>query len=153
MANLETTNIFIDTEFFLASNLNFESTAFKEIVRLAKDGLADVFLTTVTKSEVLAHIRERVHDALPALEKFRDKGRMFQNVQAFSPIFTRFDESEMVGEVCTKFEKFLAEAGVTMLDLTKADAETSLRTILIKSRPLVTTRRNMSSQMLLHSRL
>ncbi len=135
MANLETTNVFIDTESFLASNLNFESTAFKETVRLAKAKRARVFLTTVTKSEVQAHIQQRIHAALPVLEKFRDKGRMFRNVQAFGPVFAQQDEAEMVDEICAKFEKFLTEAGATVLDLTKADAETIFKDYFDKKAP------------------
>jgi hypothetical protein len=52
MAKLKTKNVFIDTGVFDAANLNFESTAFKELVRLVEAEFVRVFLTTVTPASV-----------------------------------------------------------------------------------------------------
>jgi hypothetical protein len=135
MANLETTNVFIDTEVFDASNLNFESIVFKELVRLAQAEHVKVFLTTVTESEVLAHIPQRIHEAFLALEKFRNKGRMLKNVTAFRPVFAEFDEQGAVAEVRKKFENFLIGADVTILDLEEADAEAVFKDYFDKKPP------------------
>ena len=135
MPNLETTNVFIDTEAFEASNFNFGSTVFKELVRLAKAKRINVFLTSVTKSEILAHIEQRTHEAFLALEKFRNKGRMLKNVKAFDPVFAEFNEQEAVTEVRKNFEKFLAQANVTVLDLEKANAEVVFKDYFGKKPP------------------
>jgi len=74
MANLETQNVFIDTESFDASNLNFEATVFKELVRLAQGGQVRVFLTAVTEPEIRAHIAQRIHQALPRLKSSATRG-------------------------------------------------------------------------------
>ncbi len=67
MAKLKTKNVFIDTEVFDAANLNFESTAFKELVRLAQADFVKVLLTAVTEAEVQALIK-REHTADPDLQ-------------------------------------------------------------------------------------
>jgi len=135
MGHLDTINVFIDTEFFDASNLNFESTVFKELVRLARSGRVKVFLTTVTKSEVLAHIPRDIHEAFLALERFRSKGRMLKNVLAFNPVFASFDEDKAVDEVSKKFEQFLLDAAVTILDVMKVDAEAVFKDYFQKKPP------------------
>lgn len=133
--NLETKNVFIDTEAFEASNFNFQSTVFKELVRLAQAGHVSVFLTTVTESEILAHIEQRVHEAFLALEKFRSKGRMLKNVDALDPLFQTFDEQKAIAEVREKFEKFLVEADVTILDLENTDADSIFKNYFDKKPP------------------
>ena len=133
--NLETKNVFIDTEAFEASNFNFQSTVFKELVRLSQAALVSVVLTTVTESEILAHIEQRVHDAFLALEKFRSKGRMLKNVNALDPLFQNFDEQKAFAEVREKFEKFLAEADVTILDLDNTDADSIFKKYFDKKPP------------------
>lgn len=122
MAKLKTKNVFIDTESFDAANLNFESTALKELVRLAQADFVKVFLTTVTQAEIEAHIAETIHEAALGLKRLRKEARILRNVSACAPIFADFDQQAAVAEVQTKFEKFLANAGVTVLDLEDADA-------------------------------
>ena len=136
MANLETKNVFIDTEAFEASNFNFQSTVFKELVRLSQAGHVSVFLTTITESEILAHIQQRVHDAFLALEKFRSKGRMLKNVNAFDPLFQNFDEQKALAEVRQKFERLLVEADVTILDLDNTDADSIFKKYFDKETPV-----------------
>jgi len=135
MPHLKTTNVFIDTQVFDAQNLNCESTVFKELVRLAQDGRVKLFLTTVTESEILAHIPQQIHEAFLALEKFRNKGRSLKNVDAFKPAFAEFDEQAAVAEVQKKFEIFLASADVTIVDLEKADADAVLKDYFDKKPP------------------
>jgi len=135
MPHLKTTNVFIDTQVFDAQNLNFESTVFKELSRLARDGRVKVFLTTVTESEILAHIPQQIHEAFLALEKFRNKGRPLKNVTAFKPAFADFDEQAAVAEVRKKFETFLINADVTVLGLEDADAEAIFKDYFEKRPP------------------
>lgn len=135
MANLETKNVFIDTEAFEASNFNLHSTVFKELIRLVQAGHAAVFLTTVTESEVLTHIAQGIHDAFLALEKFRNKGRMLKNVKALEPVFANFDEQGALTEARENFERFLAEADVTILNLEKTDADAVFKNYFDKKPP------------------
>lgn len=135
MANLETTNVFIDTEAFDASNLNFQSTVFKELVRLVQAGHVKVFLTTVTESEILAHITQGVHESFIALEKLRNKARLLKNVKALGAVFADFDEKAAIGEVTKNFETFLAEADVEVINLDDTDAEAVFKNYFGKKPP------------------
>src|SRR5216684_1155888 len=122
MAKLKTKNVFIDTEAFDAANLNFESTAFKELVRLAQADFVKVLLTAVTETEVQAHITEKIHEAAQGIKRFRKEQRMLRNVAACDSFFEDFDEKAAVEEVQKKFKKFLGDANVKVLSLENADA-------------------------------
>jgi len=60
---------------------------------------------------------------------------MLSNVATFSPVFANFDEQGAVTEVNEKFEKFLAEANVTILDLKNADVEAVFKDYFDKKPP------------------
>ena len=135
MANLQAKNVFIDTEFFEAMNLNFEHTMFKEFVRFAQVEFVKVFLTTVTVSEKTGHIAERIHEASLHLKRFRKEGRVLRNVSACYCIFADFDEQAAVAEVQKKFEEFLAKVHAKVLDLQEADAGAILDAYFQKKAP------------------
>jgi hypothetical protein len=123
MAKLKTKNVFIDTEVFDAANLNFESATFKELVRLVQGGFVKVFMTSITKAEVKAHIREQIRNAGFGLKRFRKDKRILRNVSACESLFKDFDEEAAVKEIEQKFETFIVDADVTVLDLRHNDAD------------------------------
>jgi hypothetical protein len=117
MAKLKTKNVFLDTQVFDSSNLNFDSTSFTELVKLAKAGYVKVFITEVTKSEVEAHIVEKLHEAANDLKRFRTAQRILRNVPACDHFFKDFDDAAAAEEVLGKFEEFLDHAEATVLEL------------------------------------
>jgi PIN domain len=122
MAKLKTKNVFIDTEVFDAANLNFQSTTFKELVKLVQAGYAKVFITEVTKSEVETHIAEKSHEAALHLKRLRKEQRFLRNVASCNHLFEDFDKEGAISEVRDKFDGFLHDAAVTVLNLEGTDA-------------------------------
>src|SRR5271157_3779940 len=122
MANLKTKNVFVDTEVFEAFNFNFSSKGLRELVRLAQADFVSVFLTSITVGEVQTHIVEKIIEASGKLKRFRnEEGRILQNVSGYEAILGRVDRQKCVEEIKRKFEEFLKNAKVSIVDTRSID--------------------------------
>jgi hypothetical protein len=124
MAHLKTKNVFLDTEVIEAANFNFQAAALKELVRLAQANFVKVFLTTITVGEVHAHIERKINEAASKLKRFRgEEGRILQNVAQYEAILQKMDKPTCIEEVKNRFQTFLTNAKVTILDMKSVDVE------------------------------
>lgn len=123
---LKSRNVFVDTQYFCASNLNFSSTAFKELAELANKDRARFFLTSVTVKEVEAHIARGVKEAKTAFEAFREDGRLLRNLPelSFHSLFAGFNSEDVEKRLRDKFQSFLKGTRATILDLSGVEPET-----------------------------
>lgn len=124
MANLQTKNVFIDTEVFEAHNFNFSSKSLTELVRLAKAGLVSVFLTSITLGEVHAHIAEQINEATGKLKKFRnEEGRILQNLTGYEVLSAKVDRQQCAEEIKAKFAEFMKNTKATVIELGSINPE------------------------------
>ncbi|MEZ8314260.1 PIN domain-containing protein [Vibrio splendidus] len=85
---LETRNVFIDTEYFVKSNLNFSSRPFVTLQDLCKRDELRYILTSVVEQEVENKIETSIKDALNALQSFRKKASILSTIE--DPLLTSF---------------------------------------------------------------
>lgn len=114
---METRNIFIDASIFIGQNYNYQSVAFQNMIRLAKAGQANVFVTDITIQEVKAHIAEDVSKAIQASSKFKKDARVLRNIEE-SPckeFFQDINESYALDVLFNQLDEFLKNARVTVL--------------------------------------
>jgi hypothetical protein len=121
MPHLQTTNVFIDTQYFTAANFNFESKALKELIRLAEAGVVNVFSTEITKDEVASQIDESLREAVRDIEKLRNRGRVLRNLDAFKEIFEDLDVAGAAGQIRDRLEQFIQASHTTVLDFESSD--------------------------------
>jgi hypothetical protein len=71
-----TCNVFLDTCVYDRCNFDLSCRDFLRLTSLVAEGYVHVFLTTVTKREIEAHIDKRAREASTALKTFADKARL-----------------------------------------------------------------------------
>jgi hypothetical protein len=124
MANLKSRNVFIDTEVFEASNLNFHSTHLSELVRLAQKDFIKILLTTITVGEIHAHIVEKINEAAAKLKKLRsEEGRILQNLPNYDLLLKKMDRQKCIGELEGQFHDFLTNSKASVIDTRSVDVE------------------------------
>jgi predicted nuclease of predicted toxin-antitoxin system len=119
---LPSTNIFLDTEVFVAANYNCQSERFKTIIAYAKTHDIKVFITDVVDREMRARIASAVDHAYDSLAKVRDGTRVLNNDDDFR-MATRQDRKDAYKhKLYTTYESFLKDAQVEKLDSSKVKA-------------------------------
>jgi len=74
---LETSKVFIDTEYFRSKEFNFENTTFKKFQTLCEDETFDLLITSVVKQEVERQIKTKVSDFQSIIKNFSRKKHIF----------------------------------------------------------------------------
>ncbi|MCL1561680.1 PIN domain-containing protein [Xanthomonas nasturtii] len=77
---LVTRNVFIDTEFFVKANLDFNSRTIKSFEDLCGDDELNHVTSTIVVSEVKRKIVEHIKDALKGVNNFRRKAAVLRMV-------------------------------------------------------------------------
>jgi hypothetical protein len=135
MPNLRTPNVFIDTQAFDSANLNCQSKAFQEIVRLAQGGFINVLSTSVTISEIESHIQSQIEDAAAALERFRNQGRVLRNVKECDALFKGFDKLAAGADLLQRFRGWPKKSRTTLLTVRSADSDAVFKKYFRKETP------------------
>jgi len=123
-SNLETRNIFLDTECFDAGGFNYLSTPFRILTSLAAKGEVHVYLTDITVREVQAHIMEAVAGSVRAHKIFAREARILRNSKSggSAQVLMRPDGDALKVELISQFQSFLKEAKATVLPTDKPPA-------------------------------
>lgn len=87
---LETRNIYIDTQVFVANNF-FANQNLRRIQEFGQLETVKIFTTEITKSEIEKNIKEDLSNAISEINRFRhiiaNKGKVLKNVDQFKPYF------------------------------------------------------------------
>jgi hypothetical protein len=123
---LETRNVFIDTQSFVGHGLNFQHSALKAFQTLCEKDRLFHITTSVVKREVESQITESIYEALSALKTFRRKARVLAsaNNETIQALFTEIDDAHILKESLEVFEKFLRSTKANVLTLSDTDPET-----------------------------
>lgn len=122
---LKTRNILIDTQTFVANNF-FQN---KNLTRLANFGgsTVHIFLTEITKNEILKNVRENLFAARDEISRFRkvihNKGKILKHVTEWNQYLElpAFDLPQRFEQISESLEHFIAVGNVTMIPYEKAD--------------------------------
>ncbi len=118
---LETDNVFIDTEPFIAANFNYQSRPFQTLVLLTKYETVFIYLTPVTVKEIEANIKERVETASNAFRKFQATSdtRIIKNLEGplKNALYVIFDIEEVKTKLLDQFSKFMKKLSARLIQV------------------------------------
>lgn len=120
-----TSNVFLDTQALEAHQFDFDSRNLRLLIRLAAEGHIRVVLTTVTVSEIQAHIDDHAKKAYRQIDTLRRisplvKSRLSSEAHA---VLASASEEEFRLSMRTAFDKFLADTKATILSVDSVSPE------------------------------
>jgi hypothetical protein len=134
---LETKNVFIDTQYFVKSNLHFDNAAMTAFRKLCKADELVHITTSVVEREVEDKIQTSVQEALTAIGNFRRKARLLSSLddKDIKNLFTDIVEEDMYKKASNVFEQFMKDCKTTPVDASNVNAEDILNLYFDKKPP------------------
>jgi hypothetical protein len=113
----EVKHIFLDTEVFDANQFDLGSANFSKLVSLVEEGSTNVFITDVTRREVLAHIDEKAREANTRLKQFRAAASILRLSSAapFQGLFARIKAEQLQEVFRAEFESFCTRCKIEVI--------------------------------------
>ncbi len=120
---LVTQNVFIDTEFFVTANLDFQSNTIKSFEKLCSDNELNHITTTIVIQEVKRKINDKINEALKDIKKFKHKAAMLREYddETISLFFKEIDEQDLKIKALTSFDNFINTSNTEILDMSSVD--------------------------------
>lgn len=120
--------IFLDAEVFVSASFNYQNSSFKKLVGLVDNGELVLYLTTVTRQEILSNIEKEVNhsdSSLKTLHKeFRKKARIFYNHQNLKSLFSlNYNKDEICQELKNQFLDYLEKTEAQIISVDKVSPE------------------------------
>lgn len=116
---LVTRNVFVDTEFFVKANLDFNSRTIKSFEELCGDNELNHITSTIVVSEVRRKIVDHIKDALKGIKNFRRKAAVLKEYddENIRSLFTEINEDELESKALKAFDDFIEASGATVVDM------------------------------------
>ncbi|MCS8168023.1 PIN domain-containing protein [Pseudomonas aeruginosa] len=120
---LQTRNVFIDTEFFVKSGLDFSSKTIESFRDICGRGELSHITSTIVVREVKRKISEHINEAINGVKSFRRKAKILASSEndVVKNFFRKFDYSEIEAHAIKVFDDFLDESSTRIVDLTEVD--------------------------------
>lgn len=121
--SLITRNVFIDTEFFVKANLDFNSRTIKAFEELCDNGEFRHVTCTIVVKEVERKIKEHIKDALRGIRSFRRKAMVLRDYEDdnIRNLFIDIDEQDIEHKALEAFNEFLEKSEASILDMKNVD--------------------------------
>ena len=121
--------VFLDTEVFDRLNHDYTHRDLCTLNSLAEDGQVRVVLTTVTRGEVLAHVNQRLAEALHDTKKAVDRHRILKTTPTLNFAFLESGEvlKKVQEERAKAFAAFCRDSLATILDTGDVNPEVVFR--------------------------
>lgn len=134
---LETKNLFIDTQYFVKSNYNFESISFLSLKELCQKEELRYLMTSVVEREVENKIALSIKEALGSLQSFKRKAHILSTIAdpSLSSLFTDVREEDVYGKANEVFHSFNAECKYEYVEADQIDPEKLLALYFEKKAP------------------
>lgn len=133
---LETKNIFIDTCIFIGQNYNYQSPIFRNLSRLVKTGLAEVYLTNIVVEEVRTNIKKYSEEKIREFDKH---SRIFRIIRKapYKDFFSEFDKckSQVFDDLNSQFDHFIDDLNVTILPTSEVSIDVIFQQYFQKKPP------------------
>lgn len=117
--------VHLDTEVLDAAELNLTGTKFKTLLEYCQQGRARLIMTSVTKREIICHIKEQVTTAATALKQTSAQWWFIKNLpeHKLHVLTEKPNKKELSEAITAAFENFLTQANAEIISLAAADAE------------------------------
>ncbi|NAX19106.1 PIN domain-containing protein [Vibrio sp. V22_P2S10T140] len=134
---LETRNVFIDTQYFVKSNFNFESISFLSLKELCQKEELRYLMTSVVEREVENKIELSIKEALGSLQSFKRKAHILSTIDdpMLSSLFAEIREEDVYGKSNQVFHSFNADCNYEYVEADLIDAEKLLELYFDKKAP------------------
>ncbi|KTB91582.1 hypothetical protein AO073_01530 [Pseudomonas syringae ICMP 11293] len=133
---LATKNVFIDTEFYVKAELDFESKTFKSFEELCQKGELVHITSTVVEQEVKKKILESIKEGLKNLENFKKRAGFLRNDKELAgKIFPELTEEELKIKGHGDFQEFLDSSFAKIVDMSKVNPNEILDMFFKQIRP------------------
>lgn len=133
---LLTKNVFIDTQFFVAAELDFWSGSISSFEELCQKGELVHVTNTVVVQEVKKKILESIKEGLKGIENFqRRAGFIRSDKNLVKKVFPVISEDELSEKGFADFEAFLKATRAKILDMEKVDPNEILEMFFKQKRP------------------
>jgi len=121
---LQTRNVFLDTEVFVAENFFLQTHKLKELCKLATEGKIQLLMSTVTVAECKKRIQKMVNVAGQILsENKRDLGILRQAPSLDNSCLRTLEKQKVISEITEKFGAFVRDFKVTICPLAGVSIE------------------------------
>lgn len=120
---LETRNVFIDTEFFVKANLDFNSTTIRAFEELCNTSKLNHITSTIVIKEVQRKISHQIREALKGIKNFQRKAAVLKaySDERVQRLFTDIDEREIEGMALQAYKDFLSKTNSVALDVSQVN--------------------------------
>lgn len=134
---LETKKIFIDTQYFVKTGLNFENSPLKAFRKLCEGNELFHISTSVVEREIEGKILLSVNEALNALKKFKRKAKILSSLQdeQILHLFSEIDEGDVCKKAIGVFTKYINDCKTEYVEATDVDTERLLDLYFDKKAP------------------
>lgn len=137
MSELETRNIFLDTQVWFRSGFNLHKRSLTRLRELCEKGFLNLYITDIVKRECHAHLRDAIADALAGLKRFQRQGVVLQRVESpvLSPLFRSLDEEEIQQQARQQFQDYLTACNVAEVCCSNVDSGAIFELYFSRSAP------------------
>jgi hypothetical protein len=123
-AKLQTRNVFLDTQVFVAETYFVGTKKLTALSKLAADGKIRLLMSAVTIAECKNRIQKMVAEAGQVLSEHKRKLAILRNATSLDiSCLAELDKATAVKEITEKFEAFLRDARVTICPLAGVSIE------------------------------
>ncbi|MFG0321507.1 PIN domain-containing protein [Pseudomonas sp. zjy_15] len=116
---LVTRNVFIDTEFFVRANLDFNSRTIKSFEELCDSNELNHITTTIVVNEVRRKIIDHIKGALKGIKNFRRKAAVLKEYDDdnIKNLFTEINENDLEVKALKAFDDFIDASSANVVDM------------------------------------
>ncbi|MEM8719170.1 MAG: PIN domain-containing protein [Cyanobacteria bacterium P01_G01_bin.39] len=120
--------IFLDTEVFVSANFNYQDSSFTKLVDLVNNDELVLYITTVTRNEILSNIEKEVHNSDSSLKtihkEFRKNAKILYNYQNFKSLFSlNHNKDETCQELKNQFLNYLEKIKAQVISVDQVSPE------------------------------
>jgi hypothetical protein len=128
----------LDTQVFKTNNFNFDAMPLKLLKELHESERVAIYITDVVEREVRARMMREVKDSRTWYNRLRQEAMILLSAKG-SPFYAlekRLDVSAVTESLEMSFDKFLADAGVEVIDCSSVPVGRSSTPTLLSRPPL-----------------
>lgn len=136
---LKTRNIYIDTEAFVASNY-FQSENLKRLSEFAKAGVVKLFITEITKREIIDNAASSLAEAVHEINEFKKKiagKRVLKNIAHFKPYLDlpKLELNAQFAQIAQDLDTFILESRIQVIPYETADLNEVVSNYFTQAKP------------------
>ncbi|MCE9856964.1 PIN domain-containing protein [Raoultella planticola] len=141
---LVTRNVFIDTEFFVKANLDFNSRTIKSFEELCEKNEFKHITSTIVVKEVERKVIEHIKEALKGINNFRRKAVVLKEYDDdnIKNLFCEINEADIQEKASSAFNSFIETSKATIVDMSEVNLNEVIDMYFNKASPFSTKKPN-----------